>query len=181
MQQLPGAVVWYEARLPLAKGRVLRPDFLLLGRRGLVVLEVKGWRARDVQEGGANRFQLDGRRVGQPEMQAYRYTLVLRDLLGAALAEAGPIRYGLVLPFIARDQLTGADWAATLDPAHLITRDDLGAGLAARLRALPPATDALLSPETFAALRAALNHYAAPGASVAQDLPTQSALPDTDP
>jgi hypothetical protein len=180
-QHLPGAVVWYEAHLPRGTGRVLRPDFLLLGRRGLVVLEVKGWRARDVQEGGANRFQLEGRRVGQPEMQAYRYTLVLRDLLGPLAAEAGPVRYGLVLPFIARNQLQGASWAATLDPAHLITRDDLGAGLAARLRALPPATDALLSPETFAALRAALTPYAAPGSSAAQDLPTQSTLPDPDP
>ncbi len=179
--QLPGAVVWYEARLPVAPRRVLRPDFLLLGRRGLVVLEVKGWRARDVQEGGANRFQLDGRRVGQPEMQAYRYTLVLRDLLGPLAAEAGPLRYGLVLPFIARNQLQGAAWAASLDPAHLITRDDLGATLAARLRALPPATDALLSPETFAALHVALHQYAAPGSSMAQDLPTQSALPGTDP
>ena len=161
-QQLPGAVAWYEARLPRGKGRVLRPDFLLLGRRGLVVLEVKGWRARDVREGGANRFQLDGRRVGQPEMQAYRYTLVLRDLLGPLAAEAGPVRYGLVLPFIARTQLQGAAWAAALDPAHLLTRDDLGADLASRLRALPPATDTLLSPARFAALRAALNHYAAP-------------------
>jgi hypothetical protein len=178
-QQLPGAVAWYEARLPLAKRRVLRPDFLLLGRRGLVVLEVKGWRARDVQEGGANRFQLEGRRAGQPEMQAYRYTLVLRDLLGPLAAAAGPVRYGLVLPFIARNQLAGAAWASSLDRAHLLTRDDLGAGLAARLRALPPTSDTLLTPETFAALRAALDQYAAPGASVAQDLPTQSALPDS--
>jgi hypothetical protein len=177
-QQLPGAVAWYEARLPRGKGRVLRPDFLLLGRRGLVVLEVKGWRARDVREGGANRFQLEGRRVGQPEMQAYRYTLVLRDLLGPLAAAAGPVRYGLVLPFIARGQLAGAAWAAALDPAHLLTRDDLGADLAARLRALPPAAATLLAPETFTALRATLMAYAAPGASTAQDLPTQSALPD---
>ena len=170
-QQLPGAVVWYEARLPRGKGRVLRPDFLLLGRRGLVVLEVKGWRARDVREGGANRFQLEGRRVGQPEMQAYRYTLVLRDLLGPLAAEAGPLRYGLVLPFIARNQLQGAAWAATLDPAHLLTRDDLGATLAARLRTLPPATDTLLSPETFAALRAVLTQFAAPALAEAVQPP----------
>jgi hypothetical protein len=114
-------------------------------------------------------------------MQAYRYTLVLRDLLGSLAAEAGPVRYGLVLPFIARTQLQGAEWAAALDPAHLLTRDDLGADLAARLRALPPAAATLLAPETFTALRATLMAYAAPGASTAQDLPTQSTLPGTDP
>jgi hypothetical protein len=108
-------------------------------------------------------------------MQAYRYTLVLRELLGAALAEAGPVRYGLVLPFIARDQLTGAAWAASLDTAHLITRDDLGAGLASRLRALPPASDTLLSPETFAALRAALAPY---GAAAPATAPPQQPLLD---
>ena len=63
-RHLPGCVAWYEPRLPRGPGRVLRPDFLLLGRRGLVVLEVKGWRARDVQEAGPNRFQLERRRAG---------------------------------------------------------------------------------------------------------------------
>jgi hypothetical protein len=134
----------------------------VLGRRGLAVLEVKGWRLRDVREAGPNRFQLERGRAGQPEMQAYRYTLVLRDLLAAAGLDAGPVRYGLLLPFIARAQLAGAAWAAVLDPAHLILRDDLGAGLGERLRGLPPATGTLLAPELFTALRAALDHYAAP-------------------
>src|SRR5689334_12724035 len=161
-QRLPGATAWYNPRLPLVASaatgarRVLRPDFLLLGRRGLVVLEVKGWRLRDVQEAGPNRFQLERGRAGQPEMQAYRYTLVLRQALAEADVDAGPVRYGLVLPFIARPQLAGAAWATALDPAHLVTRDDLGPGLPARLRALPSTSDAVLSPEAFAALRAAL-------------------------
>src|SRR5689334_1457640 len=152
-QRLPGATAWYNPRLPLAAPtatgarRVLRPDFLLLGRRGLVVLEVKGWRLRDVQEAGPNRFQLERGRAGQPEMQAYRYTLVLRELLAAAGLDAGPVGYGLALPFIARGQLAGAAWAAVLDPAHLVLRDDLGAGLPARLRTLPPVPTAPLPPE----------------------------------
>jgi hypothetical protein len=161
-RHLPGAVAWYEPRLPGPRGVAVRPDFLVLGRRGLAVLEVKGWRLRDVREAGPNRFQLERGRAGQPEMQAYRYTLVLRELLGAAGVDAGPVRYGLVLPYIARAQLAGAAWAAVLDPAHLVLRDDLGAGLGDRLRALPPAADTLLPPAQFVALRTALDRYAAP-------------------
>jgi hypothetical protein len=164
-RHLPGAVAWYEPRLPRLpgpRGVAVRPDFLVLGRRGLAVLEVKGWRLRDVREAGPNRFQLERGRAGQPEMQAYRYTLILRELLDAAGLDAGPVRYGLVLPYIARAQLAGAAWAGVLDPAHLVLRDDLGAVLGERLRALPPGADTLLAPEVFAAVRTALHRSAAP-------------------
>ena len=159
---LPGCAIWYELRLPLAPRRVLRPDFVLLGRRGLVVLEVKGWRAHDVQESGPNRFQLERGRAGQPEMQAYRYTLALRTALGGLAAVAGIVRYGLVLPFIARPQLAHWAWAGALDLTHLLTRDDLGTTLPTRLRALPPGDSPLLSPETFTQIQTALAAYAAP-------------------
>ena len=155
-QHLPGGVVWYEPRLPVAPRRVLRPDFLVLGRRGLVVLEVKGWRRRDVLDAGPNRVELERGRAGSPEVQAFRYTIALRALLGADPTGAVPVRDGLVLPFIARPQLAAAPWAAALDPAHLITRDDLGRDLPARLRALPPADAAVLAPATVAALHSLL-------------------------
>lgn len=130
---------WYG--VPVGS-RTLHPDFLILNpRRGLLVLEVKDWKAETIQT--IDRFSvtlhLDGRlkQAANPLEQAKQYAYGVKDALErdpALLSEPGsqyqgrlafPWGYGVVLTNISRKTFAEAGLENVIPPERVICQDEM--------------------------------------------------------
>jgi hypothetical protein len=130
---------WYGA--PVGS-RAIHPDFLILNpRRGLLVLEVKDWKADTIQS--IDRFSvtllIDGRQkqTANPLEQAKQYAHGVKDVLErdpALLSEQGtpyqgrlvfPWGYGVVLTNISRKTFVQAGLENVIPPERVICQDEM--------------------------------------------------------
>jgi hypothetical protein len=130
---------WYS--VPVGS-RGLQPDFLILNpRRGLLVLEVKDWKAETIKL--IDRFSvtlnIDGRhkRASNPLEQAKQYAHSLKDALErdpALVSEPGsahegrlafPWGYGVVLTNISRKTFVDTGLDNVLSPDRVICQDEM--------------------------------------------------------
>ncbi|WP_346293996.1 UvrD-helicase domain-containing protein [Sphaerothrix gracilis] len=131
-------IVWYEPRL----NRNLYPDFIVLGPSfGLLILEVKGWRASQVVEAGERFFRIeqkDGHIESQrsPMRQAFDYFGTAADRLKsyAILRQdsgdyegklAFPVGVGAVLSNITQPQAYEEAIDPFLERPYITYRDEL--------------------------------------------------------
>ena len=136
-------LVWHN--VPVGhKGR--QPDFVILHPgRGLLVLEVKGWRTTSLRQATRTEVMLETPRgqvsVLHPELQARGYATELVNQMQrdpALLAPAGsrhagkllaPWGWGAVLANIERSRIDDVRWDDIFPPARTLTREDLGEDL----------------------------------------------------
>jgi hypothetical protein len=135
----PDYLCWYG--VPVGR-RGLHPDFLILHpQRGLLVLEVKDWKADIIQS--MDRFTVtllvDGRRkrTANPLEQAKQCAYSLKSVLEsdpALVAAPGtehqgrlmfPWGYGVVLTNISRKTFEAADLDKVISPAQVICQDEM--------------------------------------------------------
>ena len=131
-------LVWHNVPVG-TKGR--QPDFVILHPgRGLLILEVKGWRASTLRKASRSEVELETPRGVvpsiHPALQARGYAVELvnqmqRDpgLLAAAGPHAGkllaPWGCGAVLANIERSKITDAQWNEIFPPERTLTKEDL--------------------------------------------------------
>lgn len=133
-------LVWHN--VPVGhKGR--QPDFVVLHPgRGLLILEVKGWRATSLRQASRTEVELETPRgrvsVLHPELQARGYATELVNQMQrdpALLAPVGsrhagkllaPWGWGAVLANIERSRIDDVRWDDVFPPARTLTREDLG-------------------------------------------------------
>lgn len=132
-------LVWHNVPVG-TKGR--QPDFVVLHPgRGLLILEVKGWRSGALQQATRTEVQLDTPRgrvnVIHPELQARGYAVELVNQMqhdpglcqGADSRHAGkliaPWGAGCVLANIDRARITDGQWDTLFPPERTLTREDL--------------------------------------------------------
>ena len=136
---------WYG--VPVGS-RVIHPDFLILNpRRGLLVLEVKDWKADTIRS--IDRFSvtllIDGRQkqTANPLEQAKQYAYGVKDVLErdpALLSDPGtpyqgrlafPWGYGVVLTNIPRRTFDQAGLGNVIPPERVICQDEMVEGVGA--------------------------------------------------
>jgi hypothetical protein len=133
---------WYNVALgPAAQ----HPDFIVFHpRRGLLILEVKDWRARTVQAADRTQFTILTERgpltVENPLEQARHYAhaaveLLQRDpqLVFSGGREAGrlmfPWSFGVVLPNLTRKQFDEGGLGEVIPPQRAICQDEMLEGV----------------------------------------------------
>lgn len=140
LQQLPDdCIVYYEPAI-----RRRHPDFVvIIPRLGLLVIEVKGWYAREIVQANSNDVLINARgtetQQRHPVRQAREYMFQLmnecRDhqsfhsLLKSGDPYAGrfvfPFGHFAILSNIASGQLAEQEWASVFPPDAVATRDQL--------------------------------------------------------
>jgi hypothetical protein len=135
---------WYNVPLGPA---ALHPDFIVFHpRRGLLILEVKDWRARSIHAADRAQFTIDTERgplaVENPLEQARHYAhaaveLLRRDpqLVFSGGREAGklmfPWSFGVVLPNLTRKQFEEGGLGEVIPPQRAICQDEMLEGVEA--------------------------------------------------
>ncbi len=125
----------------------LHPDFIVFHpRRGLLVLEVKDWRARTILSADRQQFVIETARgpapVENPLEQARHYAHAAVDLLRrdpqlvfSSGREAGklmfPWSYGVVLPNLTRRQFEEGGLGEVIPSARVICQDEMTEGVEA--------------------------------------------------
>ncbi len=129
---------WYNVALgPTA----LHPDFIIFHpRRGLLILEVKDWRARTIHQANPTRFTIETERgpleVDSPFEQARRYTHAAVDVLQRdpqlvfpSGREAGKLKFpwsfGVVFPNLTRKQFDEGNLGEVIPPQRVICKDEM--------------------------------------------------------
>ena len=132
-------VCWYN--VPVGAWNQ-HPDFLILHpRRGLLVIEVKGWKLENIRSMDklTATLQVDGREVrkSNPLEQAKQYAYGVCRLLEsdpALVGEPGtsyhgklvlPWGYGVVLANISRKAFAGTDLGNVIPPERVICQDEM--------------------------------------------------------
>ncbi len=135
---------WYNVALgPSA----LHPDFIVFHpRRGLLILEVKDWRARTILAADRQKFTIETARgptvVENPLEQARHYAHAATDVLQrdpqlvfSSGREAGklmfPWSYGVVLPNLSRKQFEEGGLGEVIPPNRVICQDEMLEGVEA--------------------------------------------------
>lgn len=129
---------WYNVALGPA---VLHPDFIVFHpQRGLLILEVKDWRAHTIKAANRTHFSLHGDcgplQVESPLEQARRYAhaaveVLQRDpqLIFSRGREAGklifPWSYGVVFPNLSRKQFDEGGLGEVIPPQRVICQDEM--------------------------------------------------------
>lgn len=129
---------WYNVALGQA---ALHPDFIVFHpRRGLLILEVKDWRARTIEEATRTHFSIHTDRgllqVESPLEQARHYAHAAVDVLQqdsqlvfTSGREAGkltfPWTYGVVFPNLSRKQFDEGGLAEVIPPQRVICQDEM--------------------------------------------------------
>lgn len=119
----------------------LHPDFIVFHpRRGLLILEVKDWRARTIHAADRQHFTIETTRgallVENPLEQARHYAHAAVDVLQrdpqlvfSSGREAGklmfPWSYGVVLPNLARRQFDEGGLGEVIPPGRVICQDEM--------------------------------------------------------
>ncbi|MGI8587301.1 MAG: nuclease-related domain-containing protein [Chloroflexia bacterium] len=151
---------WFQANLPgrhpvapaghaaARRPTPMRADFVLLGTRGLYIIEVKGWRAASVLDADENKVTFrNGARAQHPLMQAYRYAAALSGLLreqpGCLSTAPIPVRYAAAMPNIRAADLPNAPWCLFLSGVRILLAEEIGPKLPGRLLAIGPAGGAI--------------------------------------
>lgn len=133
---------WYNVALgPSA----LHPDFIIFHpRRGLLILEVKDWRARTILSADPTHFTIETARgpavVENPLEQARHYAHAAVDLLQrdpqlvfSGGREAGrlvfPWSYGVVLPNLTRRQFEEGGLGEVIPPQRVLCQDEMVEGV----------------------------------------------------
>lgn len=157
-----GVDCWFQARLPGRKGRLsFEADFLLLDERGLLIVEVKGWRAVSVVSADESRVVFrNGASAQHPLLQAFRYQAALLELLRVAGVAGAPIRCVAALPLVSLADVDRSAWGAHFKSPQVLLRDHLVSGLEQRLAAVPPVAEELLTPQQIGKLRNLLSSSA---------------------
>jgi Nuclease-related domain/UvrD-like helicase C-terminal domain/AAA domain len=131
-------LVWHDVPIgPKAR----QPDFVILNpRRGVLILEVKGWRAGTLARADRDSVTLRGDSgaviTANPLRQARDYMLELVHLMErdeALIRHDGPFAGKLLFPYghgavfsgIRRSELAGSDFAAVFPEHKTLLRDDL--------------------------------------------------------
>ncbi|MEO8299450.1 MAG: 3'-5' exonuclease [Burkholderiales bacterium] len=131
-------LVWHNVPVG-TKGR--QPDFVVLHPgRGLLILEVKGWRAGTLRNATKYDVELETPRglvnSIHPEMQARGYATELVNQMqrDPGLCEAdgrhtgklvAPWGWGAVLANVERERITDPQWASVFPHERTLTREDL--------------------------------------------------------
>ncbi len=142
-----GWSAWSQVALPGRAGNPrraptpLRADFVLLGPDGLMVIEVKGWRAASVVTADDNRVTFrNGAQAQHPLVQAYRYAAGLAALLREGAVTRGmTVRYAVGLPYVQLRDLSGVAWTAAFHGPRFLPADAFSPALSTHLAAVPPA------------------------------------------
>ncbi|HMX16742.1 MAG TPA: nuclease-related domain-containing protein, partial [Rhodocyclaceae bacterium] len=129
---------WYN--VPVGPS-ALHPDFVVFHpRRGLLVLEVKDWRAGTILAANPGRFTVHTDRgaleVESPFAQARRHAHAAVDLLQrdrllvfSSGREAGrltfPWSYGVVFPNLSRRQFAEGELGGVIPPQRVICKDEM--------------------------------------------------------
>ncbi len=132
-------LIWYDVSM----GRMQRyPDFVVLHpSRGLLILEVKDWKASTILKADRGDWTIAGdhgpKSVLNPLEQARRYTLEIIDILqrdsqlvqGPGHPHQGKLRFcwsfGVVLPSLTRKQFIEGGLDAVIDPTRVICSDEM--------------------------------------------------------
>jgi hypothetical protein len=129
---------WYNVALGPA---AVHPDFIVFHpRRGLLILEVKDWRARTIHAANPTRFTIETERgpleVDSPFEQARRYTHAAVDVLQRdpqlvfpSGREAGKLKFpwsfGVVFPNLTRKQFDDGNLGEVIPPQRVICKDEM--------------------------------------------------------
>jgi len=129
---------WYNVALGPA---AVHPDFIIFHpRRGLLILEVKDWRARTIHQANPTRFTIETERgpleVDSPFEQVRRYTHAAVDVLQrdpqlvfSSGREAGrpkfPWSFGVVFPNLTRKQFDDGQLAEVIPSHRTICQDEM--------------------------------------------------------
>ncbi len=131
-------LLWYD--VPVGP-RHLHPDFMVMHpRRGLLILEVKDWSPRTIQQADKQSWQvfMDGRlkTLPNPAEQARQYAHAVVDALNRdpQLVHAEgkyrgglrfPWSYGVVFPNMTRKQFTEGQLDQVIEPHQVICSDEM--------------------------------------------------------
>ncbi|MDR3454954.1 MAG: 3'-5' exonuclease [Rhodoferax sp.] len=131
-------LLWYD--VPIGP-RHLHPDFVVMHpRRGLLILEVKDWSPKTIQQADKQSWQvfIDGtlKTLPNPAEQARQYAHAVVDALkrDPQLVEPGgehqgklafPWSYGVVFPNMTRKQFTDGQLDQVIEPHQVICSDEM--------------------------------------------------------
>ncbi len=140
----PDCLFWYD--VPVGT-KYQHPDFVLLDRRGLLVLEVKDWKRETIHRidrvSATLRTEVGLQEVGNPLLQARQNAFGVKNLLERdpqlrtpeSAPHGGklvcPYGFGVILSNITRQEFNSTGLAEVLPPHLVICRDELRAGVKA--------------------------------------------------